>query len=728
MSFSLSGSTITQSGTDTSLAGLNGIAGVTTTTIGYFTRYDIGSLTLSVTGTLSWNTGSTLHQLRLSPANATTRNSIIVQSGGSITIGVDQNINLHRKFGFAAISQDAAFGTDSASAVGDTNPTFAGPNPFTNVYALVYVRTGGTFLCYGQNIETIWGWDIAPSSTVTFKDSYLQCDTIYAFTTGLSLINTQCSFVQVDGSSGFFPLLRSYTIQNLTQVRPFRFFSVSSASPANLAVSISGVPDLPNTVNLIGIGRTPSTDLAIVSFYNLARGTDYAFDYTSFAPRYYRARLYQQVAFTVSNSAGSAIQSASVRVLGKSGSTWSGTTNVSGQLTLDVELAQVDRSNNTGTVTYYSKNNNNTDVFGFEIKSYLHLFSSPPDQVLKNIAVTNIPWTLFDDTGVTQTNTTTVGAYAGISHTTSAFTLSGTLTLSQAYDSRKLYWRNNDSVSLPTIGATTANFGSANITINAASNLPAATAKFTVATTTGTITLGAVGNYSTTPFSVPAAGVVVVAGGGTTTLTGWTFTSGATVNRTSGSATVIVDADQIANITAGTGVTIQSPAQNIRVEVAGAPTGSSIGVFRRSAPLIANTSQYTLASGNNSGNSTLVISSTIPLDTPSSGFVRVYRNDGTTEDRLGYTSYTGSTFTLTGTLPTTYAAGNAAYVGYIDVLGSSTGTEFNIVQYVADRDCVLVVRKGSGTGKIQDVRSNFTITNADAVIPVSGVLDTINER
>jgi hypothetical protein len=591
MSFSLSGSTITQSGTDTSLAGLNGIAGVTTTTIGYFTRYDIGSLTLSVTGTLSWNTGTTLHQLRLSPANATTRNSIIVQSGGSITIGTDQNINLHRKFGFAAISQDAAFGTDSASAVGDTNPTFAGPNPFTNVYALVYVRTGGTFLCYGQNIETIWGWDIAPSSTVTFKDSYLQCDTIYAFTTGLSLINTQCSFVQVDGSSGFFPLLRSYTIQNLTQVRPFRFFSVSSASPANLAVSISGVPDLPNTVNLIGIGRTPSTDLAIVSFYNLARGTDYAFDYTSFAPRYYRARLYQQVAFTVSNSAGSAIQSASVRVLGKSGSTWSGTTNVSGQLTLDVELAQVDRSNNTGTVTYYSKNNNNTDVFGFEIKSYLHLFSSPPDQVLKNIAVTNIPWTLFDDTGVTQTNTTTVGAYAGISHTTSAFTLSGTLTLSQVFDSRKLYWRNNDGISLPTIGATTANFGAANITINAAANLPATTAKFTTATTTGSVTLGATGDYSTTSFSVPAAGVVVVAGGGTTNLRNWTFTSGATINRTSGSATVTVDADQIANITAGTGVTLQAPTPTLTLNglIAGSRvfvrnTTDNVNLFNEIAP------------------------------------------------------------------------------------------------------------------------------------------------
>lgn len=53
MAFALSGSIITQSGTDTSLAGLSSIAGVTTTTVNGRSIYNIGTLRISVTGTLT---------------------------------------------------------------------------------------------------------------------------------------------------------------------------------------------------------------------------------------------------------------------------------------------------------------------------------------------------------------------------------------------------------------------------------------------------------------------------------------------------------------------------------------------------------------------------------------------------------------------------------------------------------------------------------------------------
>jgi len=53
MGFALSGSTITQSGTDTSIAGLSGIAGVTVTTVTGRTIYNVGNRVLNVTGTLS---------------------------------------------------------------------------------------------------------------------------------------------------------------------------------------------------------------------------------------------------------------------------------------------------------------------------------------------------------------------------------------------------------------------------------------------------------------------------------------------------------------------------------------------------------------------------------------------------------------------------------------------------------------------------------------------------
>ena len=55
MAFALSGSTITQTGTDTSLAGLAGIAGVTTSDRGDLTEYIIDALQLDIQGNLSFN-------------------------------------------------------------------------------------------------------------------------------------------------------------------------------------------------------------------------------------------------------------------------------------------------------------------------------------------------------------------------------------------------------------------------------------------------------------------------------------------------------------------------------------------------------------------------------------------------------------------------------------------------------------------------------------------------
>jgi hypothetical protein len=122
----------------------------------------------------------------------------------------------------------------------------------------------------------------------------------------------------------------------------------------------------------------------------------------------------------------------------------------------------------------------------------------------------------------------------------------------------------------------------------------------------------------------------------------------------------------------------------------------------------------------------LVVNETIPDDKPDSGFVRVLRDDGT-EDRLPYSSWSGSTFTLdSATLPTTYSSGNGAYVGYVDVLGSSTGSESNELQYVANRNCVLTVRLGSGANRIRDIRQALVKQAQDQVIPITGFFDSIN--
>jgi hypothetical protein len=111
------------------------------------------------------------------------------------------------------------------------------------------------------------------------------------------------------------------------------------------------------------------------------------------------------------------------------------------------------------------------------------------------------------------------------------------------------------------------------------------------------VTLGAVGDYSATPISVSATGTVLVVAG-ETTLAGWTFANGATINRVSGSATVFVDAAQIANITAGTGVTLSSTP----VSFTGFPTGNNVnGVAYTSVIAILNTDDDTLFSAYTGG-------------------------------------------------------------------------------------------------------------------------------
>jgi hypothetical protein len=237
-------------------------------------------------------------------------------------------------------------------------------------------------------------------------------------------------------------------------------------------------------------------------------------------------------------------------------------------------------------------------------------------------------------------------------------------------------------------------------------------------------------------------GAIRINAAGTYTLDKNTF-SGNTklfnITATTGTVTIVQDSGTTFDVsfnascyvTAGATVVLVPYVPSVQVGVSGAPIGASIGIFKStgSGSVIADRAQFTLASGNNSGNSTLVISSSIPNDTPTAGFVRIVRADGT-EDRLQYASWSGSTFTLSGgvTLPISYSAGLGCYVGYLDVINSLSGTESNTIKYVADRFCVYTVLKGSGTGKINPIRQSFTLQNQDSVIPVAGVLDSINTR
>ena len=104
--------------------------------------------------------------------------------------------------------------------------------------------------------------------------------------------------------------------------------------------------------------------------------------------------------------------------------------------------------------------------------------------------------------------------------------------------------------------------------------------------------------------------------------------------------------------------------------------------------------QLSAAAGNNAGDGTLVVSAAIPNDTPASGFVFAF--NGTSYDEIEYASYTGSTFTLTGTLPSTIATSANVFIAYINELAAATTATFEAL-YISDRSLLVKVRDGGGS-------------------------------
>ncbi len=119
----------------------------------------------------------------------------------------------------------------------------------------------------------------------------------------------------------------------------------------------------------------------------------------------------------------------------------------------------------------------------------------------------------------------------------------------------------------------------------------------------------------------------------------------------------------------------QVPPVTVTGEVTGLADSDRVGVYELTGAGGSIDETYAAAAGNNSGNGTLVVSTTIASYHPSSGFVRI-KNTSTSDDfdRYAYTSYTGSTFTLSGTLSKNYDATDPVFVPFLDEQKSGAGS------------------------------------------------------
>lgn len=189
----------------------------------------------------------------------------------------------------------------------------------------------------------------------------------------------------------------------------------------------------------------------------------------------------------------------------------------------------------------------------------------------------SIPFGSLVDSYITVSNTATVAGYTQytITHSTSTVSISGSNTQRQFHDYSAL-----EKSSFADSGVTTGGnpvpkcclpslatriyerstgLCLYNLVIANSASVPTGTDGIGMDSGKN-ITLSATGDYSAVPIIVSSTSTITVKGGGTTDLRSWTIPSGATINRDTGSATVIVASTS--GITAGTGVTLQTPPIN----------------------------------------------------------------------------------------------------------------------------------------------------------------------
>lgn len=116
----------------------------------------------------------------------------------------------------------------------------------------------------------------------------------------------------------------------------------------------------------------------------------------------------------------------------------------------------------------------------------------------------------------------------------------------------------------------------------------------------------------------------------------------------------------------------QTPPNTVPVSMTGVEITDRVGIFRTATlggPI--QTNEFSLAAGNDAGNTTLVVNESIGPDHPLSGNVRVF--NGSTFVSVPYTSFSGNTFE-TAALPESFAANADAFVPFIDENAAASGT------------------------------------------------------
>jgi hypothetical protein len=106
--------------------------------------------------------------------------------------------------------------------------------------------------------------------------------------------------------------------------------------------------------------------------------------------------------------------------------------------------------------------------------------------------------------------------------------------------------------------------------------------------------------------------------------------------------------------------------------------------------------------------STTAVVNAIPVNTPTAGFLRIERDSDGEYDRVQYSSWTGSTFTLVGTAPSAAAIGNDVFRALIDRVWATTGVPEAYTAVQSGVNQVVITLRRGGASPIKTFKGSAT--------------------
>ena len=385
MSFALSGSVITQSGSDSDLSGLSG-NGATVTDFGAYKVYNCGANRLVVTGTLSINALDGVQEQLL--VGTGDQSVVDLEISGSLTVGLDSSNSdgsyidtIHFP---SVVEKDIGlnFGTSRGK-----NDSWAGSqSPF------MLVKAGGTLIWNGNMVMCGGiGFDGdgngATDSTIVLNNAVWDTRTvaeygsfdqlIYSYTRDINISGLTVIATNIKTIANMFTQLATplYPIKNYIGVFTGAAFSGSTSQPVGFTLVIedyTGIIGNSTADDIQPQGRTDA-DNGDVTFLNSSKGSNLQIG-TNQTDSIKLIKSEQNIQGEFVNGSGTAINDFIIGTVDINSTLYSAVGSNGLYDMGNLLLAKWDGGVGVGTLTKteYSPNANGDDLYDFYMYSYLY--------------------------------------------------------------------------------------------------------------------------------------------------------------------------------------------------------------------------------------------------------------------------------------------------------------------------------------------------------------------